>query len=165
MMWVPAIVISNHGDGDVTDLSFAGQFGFLQVGHADNVHAPTAINIGLCFGRELRSFHAQISAAALAGHRRRLAGSLDHLRELRADRIGKSNVSYDTFSKKSIDAMTCAVEELIGDYEVQRLMFFLQRTDGRHGDNPFDAQLFEPINVGAKIQFGGKNTMAASVPC
>src|ERR1035438_10312382 len=34
---VPAIVIGHHGHGDITDLRFARQLGFLQVGHADHV--------------------------------------------------------------------------------------------------------------------------------
>ena len=164
VMRMPAIVIGNHGHGDVTNFSFAGQFGFLQVGHANHVHAPTAVNIGFGLGRKLRPFHAQISSTALASNRRCLAGSFDHLSELRTDRIGKSNVSHDAFTEKRIHAMTRAIEELIGNYEVERLVFFLQRTDRGHGDDPFHTELLEAINIGAKIQFGGKNAMAASMP-
>src|ERR1700686_2750702 len=163
VMRMPAIIVRNHGHGDVTDLGFTGQFGFLQVGHANHVHAPTAVNIGFRFGRELRPFHAQISSPALPGDRGRLAGCFNDLSELWTDRIGKRNVSYDAIPEESIHAMTSAVEELIGNYEVQWLMFFLQRTDRGHGDDPFHAELFEAINVGAKIQFSGENAMAASV--
>ncbi len=47
---MPAIVIGDHGDGDVTDFGFAGELGLLQVGHADDVHAPASIEIGFGFG-------------------------------------------------------------------------------------------------------------------
>src|SRR5450759_3944039 len=44
MFGMPAIVIRHHGDGDVADLGFARQLGLLQVGHADDVHAPSAVS-------------------------------------------------------------------------------------------------------------------------
>ena len=40
VMRMPAIVVGDHGDGDVAEFSFASELGFLQVGHADDVHAP-----------------------------------------------------------------------------------------------------------------------------
>src|SRR5450631_25834 len=37
-MRMPAVVVGHHGDGDVTKLRLARQFGFLQVGHADHAN-------------------------------------------------------------------------------------------------------------------------------
>ena len=42
-------------------------------------------------------------------------------------------------------------------------MLFLQRPDRGNGDNPFDAELFEAVNIGSEIQLGRKNAMSASV--
>ena len=59
--------------------------------------------------------------------------------------------------------MPRSIEKLIGDDEVQRLMFFLQRSDSRDGNDALDPQLLEPVNVGAKVQLTGQNAMAASM--
>ncbi len=40
MLGMPAVVIRHHGDGHVTDFRFARQLRFLQIRHADDVHAP-----------------------------------------------------------------------------------------------------------------------------
>src|SRR3981081_1370782 len=111
MMWMPAIVISHHSHGHIANLSFACELGLLQVGHPNYVHAPTAVYVGLRFGGELRPFHAQIGSAALAAHSRFLARGFHDLSEFMANRIGKGNVGYHAFAKKSIHTMASAVEE------------------------------------------------------
>jgi hypothetical protein len=68
-------------------------------------------------------------------------------------------------SEESVDPMACAIEELVGNYEIQGLVLFFQRSDCGHGDNPLDPQLFEAVNVGAEIEFAGQDAVAASVPC
>ena len=55
-----------------------------------------------------------------------LARRLDHSREFSAYRIGKSDVRHHSAAEKSIDAMPGAIEELVGDHEIQRLVLFLQ---------------------------------------
>ncbi len=40
---MPAVVIGHHRDRHIAELSFARQSRFGEVGHADDVHAPTAI--------------------------------------------------------------------------------------------------------------------------
>jgi len=37
---MPAIVVRNHGEDGVADFRFPGEFGFLQRGHPDDIHAP-----------------------------------------------------------------------------------------------------------------------------
>ena len=54
-------------------------------------------------------------------------------------------------AEKSIHAMAGAIEELVGDHEIQRLVFFLQRSHGGNGNDALDAQLLEAVNIGAKI--------------
>ncbi len=43
-------------------------------------------------------------------------------------------------------------------------MFFLQRSDGAERQNAVDAQRFESVNIGAKVQLRRRMTMAAAVP-
>ncbi len=51
---MPAIVVGDHGDGDVADLGLAGELGFLEIGHADKVKSLGAIGVALGLGGELR---------------------------------------------------------------------------------------------------------------
>ena len=69
----------------------------------------------------------------------------------------------DAFAEERVDAVAGAVEELVGNDELQRLVLFLQRTNRRDRQNALDAELFESINVGAEIQFAGQDAVAASV--
>src|ERR1022692_4280542 len=73
-------------------------------------------------------------------------------------------MGHDALAKKSIHAMASAIEELIGNHEIERLVLFLQRPDRGDGNDPFDAKLFEAVNVGAEIQFRGKNAVPARMP-
>ena len=59
--------------------------------------------------------------------------------------------------------MTGAVEKLIRDHELQWLVLFFQRSYGGDGNNAFDPELFEAVNIRAKIKFAGKNAVPACV--
>ena len=52
------------------------------------------------------------------------------------------------------------VDKLIGDHEIKWSMFLLERTDRAQRKNPFHAQGLKSVNIRAKIQLGGRNTMA-----
>ena len=65
---MPAVVVGHHGHGGVADLGFTSELGFLKVGHADQVRAPTAIQVRFCAGGKLRPFHANVGPAEFAGH-------------------------------------------------------------------------------------------------
>ena len=69
----------------------------------------------------------------------------------------------DAFAEESGDAMKGAVDELIGHDEVGGLVLFLERADGGDGEDALDAELLEGVDVGAEVQFGGKDAMAAAV--
>ena len=64
-MGMPAVVVGDHRDRNIAKLGFARQLGFLQVGHADDIHAQAAVDVRLRFGGKLRTFHAEICSAAL----------------------------------------------------------------------------------------------------
>src|SRR5437870_13818280 len=60
--------------------------------------------------------------------------------------------------------MARAVEELIGDDELHRLVLFLERADCGNGNNTLHSEMLKAINVRAKIQFGRKNAMPTPMP-
>ncbi len=72
-------------------------------------------------------------------------------------------MSYDSVAEEGVDAMTRAIEELVGDDEVEGFVLFLERSDGRDGDNALDAELLEPVNIGAEVESAGQDAVATSV--
>ena len=84
-------------------------------------------------------------------------------RELRTNRIRKADVRDQTFAEERGDASPRAIKQLIGDDELERLMFLLQRSDSGQGKNPRNSEFFHAIDVGAEIEFGWGNLVAAPV--
>ena len=62
---MPAVVVGDERQRRVADLRLARELGLLQVRHADDVHAPRAIQLRLGQRRELRPFHVHVGAAAV----------------------------------------------------------------------------------------------------
>ena len=56
-----------------------------------------------------------------------------------------------------------AVEELIGNDELERAVLLLERADGAERDDPLDAELLEALDIGAEIELRRRDAMAASV--
>ena len=150
-MGMPAVVVGHHRHRHIADLGFTSELRLLQVGHADHVHAPAAIDVRFRLGRKLRALHIQIRSAPLASHACFFAGSLHDLRKLWAYRIGKRNVRDNSVAEKSIHPMSGAVEKLVRDHELQGLVFFFKRTDRRNGHDPLHSQLLKPIHIRPKI--------------
>ena len=63
---MPAIVIGDHRDGGVTNFGFAREFGFGHVGHANHVEVQLAMHVRLSERGKLRTFHANVGAAAMS---------------------------------------------------------------------------------------------------
>ena len=75
----------------------------------------------------------------------------------------KRDVGDDAFAEEGGDALFGAVVKLVGNDEVGGLVLFLERADGGDGEDALDSELFEAVNVGAEVQLGGKDAVAASV--
>src|ERR1700722_12740415 len=117
---MPAIIVSHHGHGGVTDFCFPRELGFLQVGHADDIGAPATIEIRLGARRELRAFHADVCTTRFCYDSRGLCSVVNSLGDSSADRVAKGYVAYDSVTEKGGAAHGGAVDELIGDYEFSR---------------------------------------------
>jgi len=111
---MPAIVVGDHGDGDVADFGFAGELGLLQVGHADDVKSGGSVEVAFGFGGELRAFHADVGAAAFGDDSGGYAGFGDGGGEFGTDGVSEGDVGDDAFSEEGGDALLGAVEELVG---------------------------------------------------
>ena len=59
--------------------------------------------------------------------------------------------------------MEGAVDELVGDHEVGGLVLFLERADGGDGEDALDAEFLEGVDVGAEVELGGEDAMAAAM--
>ena len=57
-----------------------------------------------------------------------------------------------------------AIEELVDQHNVARFVFFLQRTNRAHADDPLHAEFFHGPNIGAVIQFGWQKAVTSSMP-
>ena len=50
-----------------------------------------------------------------------------------------------------------------GITKLQRLVLFLERSDGGNGDDALDPELLEGVDIGAEIQFARQDAVATSV--
>ena len=98
---MPAVVIGDQRECGVTHLGFTRELGLLQVCHADDAHAPAAVNLRLCFSRKRRPFHTQISTAPMRLNISNFARLLEHVAQFLANRMGKSYVRHDSFAEES----------------------------------------------------------------
>ena len=114
-------------------------------------------------GGELRAFHADVGSAQLADDADGRAGLGGGFGDRGADRIAEGDVADDALAEEGGDAMEGAVDELVGDDEVGGLVLFFERADGGDGEDALDAELLEGVDVGAEVQLGGQDAMAAAV--
>ena len=70
----------------------------------------------------------------------RLAALARHFGKLRADRIGEADVRHQPVAEESRDAAARAIEELIRNHEVERLVLLLQRSDRAQRNDPLHAE-------------------------
>src|SRR6185437_1618267 len=161
--FAPAVVVGNHGDGGVADFRFAGELGFLKVGHADNVGSPASVKVGLGACGELRTFHADVGSAGFAYDAFASTAVSDGAGDAGADGVSESHVSDQAFAEKRGDTAGGSIDELVGDEEVGGLVLFLEGTDGGNRKNALDAELLHGIDVGTEVQLRGEDAVAARV--
>src|SRR5688572_21982669 len=130
VLGMPAVVIGHQRNCRVADLRLARQLGFLQVGHADDVGAPRAIEMRLGEGRELRPLHADVGPTLVHRRARLHAALVRHAAEQLAEGVGEADVGHETAAEEGADTPAGAVDELIGDDDVERLVFLLEAADG-----------------------------------
>src|SRR5512132_2065186 len=127
---MPAIIISDQRERDVTDLGLARELGLLQVCHADDAHSPASINFRLCLGGKRRPLHAQICAAAMGLNVSNLARLFKHVAQFLANGMSESHMRHDALTKEGRFTRACSspVKKLIGNHHVERCVPLLERT-------------------------------------
>ena len=161
--FAPAVIVGDHGEGCVGDFGFAGEFGFPEVGHADDVGAPGAVEVGFGAGGELGAFHADVGAAEFGGDADFGAGLREGLGDEGADRVAEGDVADDPVAEEGGDPGEGAVDELVGDDEVGGFVLFLEGADGGDGEDGRAAEGFEGVDVGAEVEFGGKDAVTLAM--
>src|SRR5438309_11329606 len=129
---MPAVIVCDHGDCGVTDLRLTCEFGFLEIGHADHVHAPGAIQIRFRACRELRPLDTDVSATTLSGHAGFVAALRRSISNFGADGICQGYVRDQSVAEKCGDALPRAVDKLVWNHKIHWLVLFLERAHGGH---------------------------------
>src|SRR5262249_38730576 len=114
---------------------------------------------------ELRSINAHVCAYGVGFHLRAVAGFSQNLAELRTNRLVKTDVRDKTVPKERSGTPPGAVHELIGDEELERPLIFLERTHGTDRNDARNADRLQRVDVGAKVDFRGKNAVPTAMPC
>src|SRR4051812_20029800 len=92
--------------------------------------------------------------------RRRVAGDR---REAVAHRVRERDVRNEAPPEKRADTPLRSIEELIGDQNVERPVFFFQAAYGAGRQNLLDAEHLEAEDVRAKVELGRQQAMADAV--
>ena len=161
---MPAVVVGDQRDGRVADLGLTSQLRFLQVGHADDVHAPALVEARLGQRGELRPFHADVGPPHVHVRADRLGRLIGDAGQVGADRVCERHVRDQTVAEEGAGATLCAIEELIGHHHVQRRDLFLEAADRARREDPVDAEQLEAEDVGPIVQLRGHEAVTGAVP-
>ena len=160
---VPAVVVGDHGERRVADLGLARELRLLQVGHADEVRPPRAVELRLGEGRELRPLHAHVGPAHVVRRARLRAGLGHHLRQVPAEGVREGHVGHEAVAEERRLALPGAVDELVGHDHVERLVALLERAHRGDGEDPLHAELLHGEDVGPEVELVGQDAVAAAV--
>ena len=160
----PAIVVCDHGEGGEGDFGFAGEFGFREVSHADDVEAELAVGFAFCAGGEGWAVHVDVGAAVVDAAVLFGADRVEERAEICADGVSEADVCNDAVAEERVVfAAAGAVEELVGEDDVAGLIGVAETSDGGDADDPADVEGAEGPEIGAVIEFGGEEPVAAAV--
>lgn len=163
LIGLPAIVIGDHGHGGERDLGFAGELRLGEIRHADHIEAEFPVGLAFGSGRKLRTVHIDVRAAIVGGHFEFAGRGEEEIPKVGADRVGKGDVANDATAEEGVD-LRRAIEELVREDDVTRVILLLQRADGGDADDPSNAERAKRPDVGAVGQFVRQNAVSARVP-
>ena len=124
-----------------------------------------AVRVRLGDRRELRPFHADVRAAPVHGRAGRVRPtSYAIVAQRPAERMREADVRDEPVAEERADAPARAIEELIGNDEIERLVVLAQAADRARRQDPLDAEHLEAVDVRAEVQLGRQQPMAVPVP-
>src|SRR3954466_246090 len=106
--------------------------------------------IGNRFGAGAKGgpFHIYISAAIMDASFESARRLEQQLAQFLTNRIRKRDVANDAAPEKRVRIrLLGAVQKLVGQNDIARLVLCLKRTDGAHANNPGDAELLHAPDV------------------
>ena len=160
---MPAVVVRDERHGDVAELRFARELRLGQVGHADHVDVPRAVQVRFGAGGELRPFHADVGAT-LVDLRSLLASRLRHQhRGAGADRVGEGDMRDDAVAEVGVSAVARPIDELVREDDVGRRVRLFHRPDRAGGEDRVHAERLEPVDVRAVVDLGRHVAVTAAV--
>ena len=74
------------------------------------------------------------------------------------------DVRHQAAAEERRDPPARAVEELVGNDEVHRLVFLLQAADRARRQDVLDAERLEAVDVGPEVQLGRQQPVSGAVP-
>ena len=83
--------------------------------------------------------------------------------EVGTDRMREPHVRDEAAAEERTDPPFRAIDELVRDQDVERLVLFLEAADGAGREDPLHAEDLESVDIGAEIQFGRQDPMADAV--
>ena len=164
MRLVPAVVVGHGGERRVGDFRLARQLRLGQIGHADDIHAPAAVQVRLSLRRELRPLNHDVCSLRVNGRANFLRACDQNHPELLGKRIGKRNVRDDPVGEETrLPCFIGPVDELVRNDKVQRLHLFSQTAAGRNRNDRLDAELFHPVDISAVVELARRDAVPSPV--
>ena len=80
-----------------------------------------------------------------------------------AERMREADVGDEAVAEEGRHASLRAIEELIGDHEVERLVLFLETAHGARREDVLDAEQLEAVDVRAEIELGREQPVPGAV--
>ncbi len=96
-------------------------------------------------------------------HARRVARISNVRRQNRASRLVEPHVRHDSAAKKCCDTQARAVEELIGNHEIERRQIISKRTDRADGKNSLHSKHLQRADIRAVIYLARREAVTASM--
>ena len=111
-----------------------------------------AIQLRLGERRELRPLHAHVGASLVDGRAGGFGSLVSHTAQRRAERMREADVRDEPLAEERRWPPFRAIEELVGDDQVERLVVLLEAADRTGREDELDAQQLEAEDIGAEVQ-------------
>lgn len=129
--YFPAVVIGDHGEGGEGDFCFAGEFGFGDVCHADDVKSELAVGVAFCSGGECWAVHVDVGSSVVdvvwCVFGCFFSGGAEDGSEAFADGVCEGYVGCDAVAEEGMFVPSAgAIEVLVKEDDVSGGVLFLE---------------------------------------
>jgi len=161
---MPAVVVGSQGHGAVAKFRLPGQFSLRNVGHADDIHTPGAVQVGLGTGGELGPLHTDVGAPLVNPGPRGLSSPGDNIGQGMTHGICEGYVADDPAAEKGGCSPFGSVDELMGHDKIPRYDLLLHAANRRYRYNCVHTEGFQGPDVGPVIDLRRCYSVPFAVP-